>query len=149
MPPSWGTSCFRSIARIWRERYTEVKQSRLTQACTEAAERAHAFGTRGKIDVTHLVDRVDAWAEATVYTEYAAIDDGAEGEVVEHVAAVTPYVDGSVLAQTLVVEPIHLCDLSALVVAPDQRDAVWVPHLVCQQQQERLHAVVPAVDKVA
>ena len=43
----------------------------------------------------------------------------------------------------------YLRDLAALVVAPDERDAVRVPHFQGQQQAKGFYAVKAAVDKVA
>jgi len=60
---------------------------------------------------------------------HLAVDDGREAEVVEDLGAVAPHGDGAVLAQALVVEAVHLRDLPALVVAPDQGDAVGVANL--------------------
>lgn len=58
-----------------------------------------------------------------------AVDDGRQREVVEDLGAVPPHCDGAVLPQTLVVEAVHLSDLSGLVVPSDQRDSVRVAHL--------------------
>lgn len=59
----------------------------------------------------------------------AVIDERREAEVVENVCAVAPHVDRAVLSKALVVKPVHLRDLARLVVAADEVDAVWVPHL--------------------
>lgn len=42
----------------------------------------------------------------------------------------------------------HLSDLSTLVVPPNEKDAVRIPHFQRQQQQERLHRVEAPVDEV-
>ena len=55
----------------------------------------------------------------------------------------------AVLAQALVVEAVHLRDLPRLVVAADERDAVGVAHFECEEQQECLDRVEPAVDEIA
>ena len=55
-----------------------------------------------------------------------AEDEGAEGEVVEDVAAVSPDVCAAVFAVAFVVEAVDGGDLSALVVAPNEGDSVWV-----------------------
>lgn len=77
----------------------------------------------------HLVDGVDGGAEASVDAEDVVVDDGREAEVVEDLGAVAPHVHRPVLAQALVVEPVHLRDLAAFVVPADQRDALRIPHL--------------------
>ena len=78
-----------------------------------------------------------------------AVDDGAEGEVIEHLAAPAPDVGRAVLALALVVEAVHLRDLARLVVAANERDALGVAHFEREQKEEGLHAVETAVDEVA
>ena len=88
-------------------------------------------------------------AEPAVHRKHAArVDRRRERQVVEAVGAGAPDVGVAVLAHALVVEAVDLGDLAALVVAADQRDAVRVPHLERQQQQEGLDRVEAAVDKV-
>lgn len=48
----------------------------------------------------------------------------------------------------LTVEPVHLGDLPALVVASQQRDAVRPLGFQCKEVRERLEAVIPSVYKV-
>eukprot|EP00961_Rhodomonas_salina_P141379 1903451-Rhodomonas_salina.2 len=96
-----------------------------------------------------LVERVDGGRESAVDAEDLAFDQRREREVVEHFCAVSPHVHRAILAQALVIEPIHLRDLPALVVSADQRDAVRVPHLEGQQQKECLYAVKAAVNEIS
>lgn len=84
-----------------------------------------------------------------MHAEHPAVDDRAEREVVEDLAAPAPDVAAAVLALAFVVEAVHLRDLAGLVVPPNQRYALGVADLEREQQQEGLHAVEPAVDKVA
>lgn len=60
---------------------------------------------------------------------YLAIDDGRQAEVVKDLCAVAPHSHRAVFTQTLVIEAIDLGDLAALVVAPDQGDAVRIANL--------------------
>mmetsp|Transcript_111600 Transcript_111600/g.326405 ORF Transcript_111600/g.326405 Transcript_111600/m.326405 type:complete len:216 (-) Transcript_111600:149-796(-) len=101
------------------------------------------------VDAADVVQRVDGRGEAAVDAEDALVDEGRQAEVVEDLGAVAPDVDAAVLTQALVVEAVDLRDLPALVVASDERDPVCIPHLECQQQEERLHAVESAVHEVA
>ena len=78
-----------------------------------------------------------------------AQDKGAQSKIVEHVAAVSPYVRGPVLAVTLVVETVHGRDLPALVVTPDESDAVRVAGFQAEEEHERFEGVEAPVDKVA
>lgn len=54
---------------------------------------------------------------------------GSEGEVIEQVCEVFPNVGVAVFSEALVVEAIHLCDLSALVVPSEDCDALPETHL--------------------
>lgn len=60
---------------------------------------------------------------------HLAVDKRGERQVIEEVGEVLPDVGVAVLAQALVVKAVHLGDLSALVVAPQYRDALGVTHL--------------------
>ena len=60
---------------------------------------------------------------------YLIFDESGEGEVVEEVGEVSPYVCVAVLAEALVVEAVDLCDLARLVVAAEDGDALWVSDL--------------------
>mmetsp|Transcript_24322 Transcript_24322/g.77061 ORF Transcript_24322/g.77061 Transcript_24322/m.77061 type:complete len:332 (+) Transcript_24322:206-1201(+) len=101
------------------------------------------------VEVLDLVDGVEGGGEAPVHAQHRVVHHCGKAEAVEHVDARSPDGRVTVLLEALVVEAVHLRDLSALVVASDQRDALWVPDLERKQQQERLDRVVAAVDKVA
>lgn len=60
---------------------------------------------------------------------YLFVDQGRQGKIIEEVCEVFPHVGVAVLPQALVVEAIHLCDLPALMVPPQYRDAFWVTDL--------------------
>ncbi len=61
--------------------------------------------------VLDLVDGLQGRTQATVDAKDATIYDSTQGEIVEDFAAPAPYVTASVLALTLVVKAIYLCDL--------------------------------------
>jgi len=64
-----------------------------------------------------------------------SVDECSERQVVKQIGKVLPHVCVAVLAQTLIVEAINLSDLSALVVATKNGDAIFEPHLTqtCQR----------------
>lgn len=101
------------------------------------------------IDCANLVEGLDAGGKAAVDAEDSVVDDGGEGDVIEDVGAVLPHVDASVFPQALVVKAVHLRDLPALVIAPYEEDPIGVSDFECQEQEERLHAVKPSVDKIS
>lgn len=60
------------------------------------------------------------------------IHQGCEWEVVKEVCEVLPDVCVAVFPQALVIETVHLCDLPALVVSSQYRDAFWIANLQTQ-----------------
>ena len=63
------------------------------------------------------------------FNQYLSVDDGRETEIVENFCAVPPDGDAAVLAQALVVEAVHLSDLTGLVVAANQGYPVGITNL--------------------
>ena len=81
-------------------------------------------------------------------TEDFAFNDGANSQVVEHLAAVLPGVDITILAHGFLVETIHRGDTARLVIASQERDAVRVLQLEAKEELEGLDRVVATIDKV-
>jgi len=81
------------------------------------------------IQSADLVHRVDGRRQPTVYTKDSALDESGDGKVVKNFSAVAPNVDRAILAQTLVVKPVHLRNLPTFVVSSDESDSVWVSDL--------------------
>jgi len=81
------------------------------------------------IERANMVERVDRRRQAAVQTEYLALDERGERQIVEQVREELPDVCVAVLAKALVVETVHLCYLSALVVAAYQSNTIWVTDL--------------------
>jgi len=83
-----------------------------------------------------------------VHAENFVINDGSQSEVIEDGRAVPPHIGRTVLSEALIVEAVHLGNLSALVVASNQSDSFGVSYLQCQQKQEGLHTVVTSVHEI-
>lgn len=81
--------------------------------------------------------------------ENLVVNDSGKRNVVENLSAVLPDTNRAVLSQALVIEPVYLGDLSRLVIAANERDAVGIADFECEQEQERLDRVEAAVDEVA
>ena len=73
------------------------------------------------------------------------LDKSREGEVIEEIGEVPPYVGVSVLAQAFVVETVYLGDLARFVVASEYGDAIAVPQLHRDQESDGLDGVVSSV----
>lgn len=65
--------------------------------------------------------------------EDAVIDDSRQRQVIEDISAVAPDIQRAILSQAFIVKPVDLCDLSALVVSPDEGHQVWIPDLICEK----------------
>ena len=69
------------------------------------------------IELTDLVQRVDAGREAAVQAEDVVLDDSGERQIVEEAGEILPDISVSILAKAFVIEAIDLGNLLGLVVA--------------------------------
>jgi hypothetical protein len=97
----------------------------------------------------NIIERIDARGEAAVQAEDLVVDERRKGQVVEEVGEVFPHVGIAVLAEALIVEAIHLCDLTRLVVATQDGDALGIADLESDEQSHGLDGIVASVDVVA
>jgi len=81
------------------------------------------------IECSDIVEGVNAWGETSVETEDLVVDEGGEREEIEEVGEVLPHVRVAVLSQALVVEAVHLSDLTRFVVPAKDGDALGVSDL--------------------
>lgn len=95
-----------------------------------------------------VVQCVNAGRETAVKAENLVVDEGGQRQVVEEVGEVFPDVSVAVLAQTLVVEAVDLGDLTRLVVAAKNSDALGVSDLESDEKRHRLDGVVASVNVV-
>mmetsp|Transcript_6523 Transcript_6523/g.14256 ORF Transcript_6523/g.14256 Transcript_6523/m.14256 type:complete len:206 (-) Transcript_6523:14-631(-) len=96
-----------------------------------------------------VLQRVDRRRQTAVQAEDLLLNERRQGQVVKEVGEVLPHVSAAVLAQALIVETVDLRDLTALVVASEDSNAVGKPHFEGHQQRDRLHGVVATVHVVA
>ena len=80
-----------------------------------------------------LVQSLDTGTQTSVDTEYLAVNDGGQGQVVKYLRAVSPDRDTAVFAETFVVETVDLGDLSGLVVASNQVDSIRISNLQSEE----------------
>ena len=100
------------------------------------------------VDSASMVERVDRRREAAVHAKDAVLHQRSHREVVEQVREVFPHVRVAIFAQALVIETVHLRNLSALVVATGESDAPRVANLKCDQERHTLEGVVTTIDVV-
>ena len=98
----------------------------LRVAPDEVAEGAFVRDLLGARDDADLVQGADFRAQAPVHAEDFAVDDGAEDEEVEHLAARFPDSRVAVFGHALFVETVDLGDLARFMVATDESDAIGV-----------------------
>lgn len=96
-----------------------------------------------------VIESIDARRETSVEAEDLVVDEGGKGKVVKQVGEVLPDVGISVLAETLVVEAVDLGDLTRLVVAAKDGDALGISDLQGDKQGHCLNRVVATVNVVA
>lgn len=77
----------------------------------------------------YLVQRIDGGGQTTMDTKDSIVNNGRQTEKVKNFATVSPHIDRTKFAKTLVIESIDLCDLTRFMIATYQCDPVRVPHL--------------------
>ncbi len=110
-----------------------VEQPNLVQSVNTGRQAAvHAEDLQ---TLLRLVHRIYGFCEADRIgsAKDLSVDDGRETEVIEHFCAAAPNSRRAVLAQTLVIEPVDLGDLSRLVIPSDQHDPIRVANLKAKQ----------------
>jgi len=95
-----------------------------------------------------VVKSINAGRQTAVKTENLVVDESSQGQVVKEVGEVFPHVGIAILAQTLVVKTIHLCDLTRLMIATEDGDALGVSNLESDQESDSLNGVVATVNVV-
>ena len=83
-----------------------------------------------------------------MHAENALVDDGRNGQVVEHTAEVSPQADG-VATLALIIEAIQTRDGNTLVVATEREDFIRILDLVCHEKAHSLDALLATVDEIS
>mmetsp|Transcript_1685 Transcript_1685/g.4987 ORF Transcript_1685/g.4987 Transcript_1685/m.4987 type:complete len:273 (+) Transcript_1685:109-927(+) len=113
---------------------------------------AHGALVRHLLDAVQLpdvVEGVEGRRDASVHADDLVLDDGGHGQVVKGVREQLPDRRSAVCSHAFVEEAVHLRDLTALVVATEEGDALLIADLVEEHQSDRLHAVVAPIHVVA
>jgi len=74
-------------------------------------------------------DKLDRIRITGLPSTYLTIDERRQRQVVKEIGEILPDVGVAVLAQTLVIEAVDLCDLTTLMVTTQDCDPVFEPHL--------------------
>jgi hypothetical protein len=100
------------------------------------------------VESSDVVKSVDAWGEASVEAEDLVVDKGSEGEVIEKVCEIFPYVGVTVFSETLIVEAIDLSDLTGFVVAAEDCDALRVSDFESNEESDCLDGIITSINIV-
>jgi hypothetical protein len=101
------------------------------------------------IQCSDVIKGIDAGRETSVQAEDLVIDQGGEGEVVEEIGEVLPYIRIAVFSETFIVEPIDLCDLTGFMVATEDGDALGISDFQGYEEGDGLNGVVPSINIIA
>ena len=92
----------------------------------QVAESALMRDLLGASDHTNLVKRTNLWREAAMHAKDFTINKGGEGKEIEHLCRGFPDGGVAIFLMTFFIEPVDLGDLSRLVIATDEGDAIGV-----------------------
>ena len=98
---------------------------------------------------THLVNALQSRTKPSMNAEHPSIHDRAKRKVVKDLATPSPDVTAPVLSLAFVIKPVHLRDLSRLMVAAYEGHAFGVADFEGEKEEEGFDAVEPAIHKVA
>jgi len=93
------------------------------------ADRAFMRDFLNSVKLLDLIEGIDTRREPSMEAEDGVVDDGSEGEVVEQLSEVHPDIGVSVLSEALIVEAVHLGDLTDFMVTSEDSQAVLEAHL--------------------
>ena len=77
----------------------------------------------------NLTERRDERRETAVKTKKGVADKSADWNVVKHIGEIAPYIRRLVLAKTLFINSIYLCNLTTLVVSTNNVKSVGISQL--------------------
>lgn len=79
-----------------------------------------------------MINGGDSWRESSMDTEYAALNYGCNGEIVEDFVEIVPHIIIAVLLSYFIIKPIHEGNISGLMISSQQDHFIWI--LEFQQQ---------------
>ena len=94
--------------------------------CVGEGDRLRGGGRGREGEVTCLGYALQTWTQPSVYAEYPSVHNSTQCEVVEDLTTPSPNVAAPVFSLALVIEAVHLGDLSRLVISADERHSFGV-----------------------
>mmetsp|Transcript_11852 Transcript_11852/g.34208 ORF Transcript_11852/g.34208 Transcript_11852/m.34208 type:complete len:246 (+) Transcript_11852:453-1190(+) len=101
------------------------------------------------VELAHMIQRIDRRAESAVQAKDRMLHQRRQREVIEQIREHLPNIGASVLSNAFIVEPVHLRDLTTLMIASQDEDAVRVSDLQAHEHRDRFYGVVPSVHVIS
>jgi hypothetical protein len=101
------------------------------------------------IKCSDVIEGIDAGGKTSVEAEDLVVDEGGEGEVVEEIGEVLPYIGVAIFAETLIIEPVDLCDLAGFVVATEDGDTLRISNFEGYEKSDSLNGIVASINIIA
>ena len=98
------------------------------------------------VECSDVIKGIDAGGETSVEAEDLVVDQGSEGEVVEEIGEVLPYVGVAIFSEAFIIEPIDLCYLAGFVVATEDGDALRVSDFQSYKESHSLNGIVTSIN---
>ena len=114
----------------------------------QIAHRSFMWHLLYSVQVLDLVKRLKRWRQPSMQWEYLILNYSSQGQLIKELGEVLPHVSIAILALTLIIKAINLCDLSTLVITSQDSNPVSVSNFQCNQQCDRFDWVVSTIDVI-
>jgi hypothetical protein len=101
------------------------------------------------IQLSHVIQSVNARTETAVQTKNGIFHHGREGKVIKQIGKELPHVGRSVFAHAFVVKSVDLGNLTTLVIAAEHEYAIGVADLETDQERDGFDTVIASIDVIA
>ena len=82
-------------------------------------------------------------------TEYLVFDNSREGQIIEEVCKVFPYICISVFTKAFIIKPVDLGDLATLMISSQNSDSFLIADFKCDEQSYCFDRIIASVHIVA
>lgn len=100
------------------------------------------------VQTPDVVQGIDTRAQSSMEAKDLVVNQGGKGQVVEKIGKVLPHIRVAVLAQTLVIKTVHLCDLPGFMVTSQNGDAGRIADFESHKECNGFDGVVATIDVV-
>jgi hypothetical protein len=97
------------------------------------------------VKLPDILKALEGGREATMHAQNLTLHQGTKRKIVKEICKDLPDIGVAVLPETLVVEPIDLCDLPAFVVSSQQRQPTRILDFETKKEADGLHGIKPSV----